>query len=131
MIERVPFPAEKVDRKQKKEQKIVGDHAGPGRDEPIAQKLGTDKRTDDSDAPHADDVEYKRRYGFADALHHAFDDNGHAVDRLRNRDHPQNDGTQQNYLSASGKQAHHIRRKRKQQATGDSHHQKLQQNQHF
>ena len=87
MIERVPFPAEKVDRKQKKEQKIVGDHAGPGRDEPIAQKLGTDKRTDDSDAPHADDVEYKRRYGFADALHHAFDDDRESIERLRKCHH--------------------------------------------
>ena len=73
-------------------------HTGPGGNKSHSQNLRAEKCSDNTDSPHAADTEHKGQHSIAHALHHAFDDDCNAVERLGKRNHSQDNGTQQDYL---------------------------------
>ena len=108
----------------------MGHHAAPGRDQAVAQQLGADEGAHDSHAPHADDVDDEGNSCSAHALHHALDDDGHTVDGLRHRHHPQHRGTKGNDLSFVRENIHQGRCRQEQGPAGEDHQQKFDGNEH-
>ena len=88
----------------------MGDHASPRGHQPHPQQLGADKRAHNAHAPHTRNAANKGHHSVPHALHHALDNDGHAVKRLGHRHHPQNRDPECDHLSVSGKQTHHVGR---------------------
>ena len=109
----------------------MADHAGPCGYQIQIQKLGTNKSSHNPDTPHTDQITHQWRYCLAHTLKHTLNNNGHTIERFRNRNHSQYRSTQQNNLCIFGKQAHHLRRKQEQQSAGNCHHNNFQENIHL
>lgn len=96
-------------------------HATPRRSKTVAEQLGADKCSDDADAPHAGDVADEGEHGFAHTLQHTFDNDGDAVEGLRDSHHAKNRGTKQNHFGILTEDSYHLRCKQEQQASGQDH----------
>ena len=119
--ERVPPPAEVVRDVQRKDEQVVRYHARPRADEPEAEYLRRDKRAEYAYAPHARDTAHERYHRLPDALEHTFDDDGHAVERLAHRDHPQYRRAERDDCRVVGEDIHHVRREDEEERPGDYH----------
>ena len=97
------------------------DHTAPGRRKTIAEQLGTDESPDDADAPHTGNVADERKHGFAHALQHTFDDDGDAVERLRDSNHTKYGSTEQDDFRIFAEDADHIRCEQEEKTTRQYH----------
>jgi len=96
-------------------------HTSPGRGKSVTEQLGADKCSDDTDAPHTGNVADEGKHGFAHTLQHAFDDDGDAVEGLRDSNHAKYGSTKQNHFGILTEDVYHFRCKQEQQASGQNH----------
>jgi len=96
-------------------------HTAPSRSKAVAKQLGAEEGSDDADAPHAGDVADEGEHGFAHTLQHTFDNDGDAVEGLRDSHHAKNRGTKQNHFGILAEDSYHLRCKQEQQASGQDH----------
>ena len=99
----------------------MGDHTSPGRYQTEAQNLGANKGSHDSNAPHTDDIIDKRLSCFANALHHALNDNGKSIERFGKSHHSENRNAQVNHLLICGENTYQCRCRNEKQSAGQNH----------
>ena len=130
LVQWVPGTPQVEDEEDGEEEKVMGDHAGPGGDEPHGKELGTNKGAHDADAPHADDVENEGLLGFANSHHHPLDDNGEAVEGLGYRHHTKDGGPQGDNGGALGEETHERRGQEEESAPRKDHQENLDGDEH-
>ena len=108
----------------------MGDHARPSRHQTKSEDLGTDKGADNSDHPHANNIEQERLFCLSNALHHAFDDDRKTIERFGKRHHSQDGGSEGNDLFTGRENLDQCRCSKKQRAAGENHQADLNRNKH-
>ena len=105
-VKRVPCALYKAHKEHHTEENIVGNHASPCRYKTEAKHLCAYECEADSDEPHTDDIECKRHFGVAHALHHTFDNDGESIEGFGNGNHAQNRAAQTYYFVIIGEDIH-------------------------
>ena len=96
-------------------------HTAPSRSKAVAKQLGAEEGSDDADAPHAGDVADEREHSFTHTLQHTFDDDGDAVEWLRDSHHAEHSSTEQDNFDILAEDADHVRCKQEQKTAGQNH----------
>ena len=104
----------------------MGDHAGPGGDQPEVQEAGAEEGAHNSDSPHAQNVDQEGIQGFPGSLEHALDHDGDAVEGLRHGHHPEHGAAQSDDGHVLAEQADHGGGEPEEKASGEDHERNLQ-----